>query len=79
MLSQLDAVRRLVAAGVATPAEALTMASETPARALGEEREVGVLCPGARADLLVLAGADLALERVLVGGEPATAAAPAGR
>jgi N-acetylglucosamine-6-phosphate deacetylase len=58
------------------------MASETPARALEAEREVGVLCPGARADLLVLAGADLALERVLIGGEPvepATAAAPAGR
>jgi N-acetylglucosamine-6-phosphate deacetylase len=82
VLSQLAAVRRLVAAGVATAAEALTMASATPARALGQEAEVGTLRPGARADLLVLAGAELALERVLVGGEPVeppTAAAPAGR
>lgn len=66
---QLEAVRRLRAAGVLGTAEALTMASEAPARALGLEGELGRLVPGARADLLLLAARDLALEGVLLGGE----------
>jgi N-acetylglucosamine-6-phosphate deacetylase len=68
-LGQLDMVRRLVERGVVGLAEALTMASETPARALGLEGELGLLVPGARADLLVL-GPDLALREVLVSGVP---------
>ena len=80
VLGQLDAVRRLVARGVLSAEEALTMAGETPARALGADGEYGVLRAGARADVIVLAGPGLDLERVLVGGaEPAPAAGPSGR
>jgi len=67
-LSQLEMVRRLVAAGVVGLEDALTMATETPARALGIEMELGRLAPGARADLLVLTGAGLELAEVIVGG-----------
>jgi N-acetylglucosamine-6-phosphate deacetylase len=67
-MSQLEMVRRLVERGVVSLEEALTMASETPARALGLEGELGVLAPGARADLLVLEGPELRLASVLVGG-----------
>ncbi len=67
-LSQLEMVRRLVASGVVGLEDALTMATETPARALGLESEVGRLVPGARADLLVLTGAGLELAEVVVGG-----------
>jgi len=70
-MGQLDMVRRLVKRGVVGLEEALEMASETPARALGLERELGVLVPGARADLIVLRGPELELEDVLVGGESA--------
>ena len=65
---QLEAVRRLVHAGLVTPAEALTMATLAPARALGLEGELGTLDAGARADLVVLDPVDLTLRRVLVGG-----------
>ena len=52
------------------PAEAaVRMASETPARALGIEDEVGSIANGKRADFLVL-NSDFSLERVfLAGGE----------
>ena len=66
-MSQLEMVRRLVERGVVGLGEALTMASEAPARALGLEAELGRLAPGARADVLVL-GAGLGLRDVLVGG-----------
>jgi N-acetylglucosamine-6-phosphate deacetylase len=68
--SQLEAVRRLVRARVVDVADARTMASESPARALGLERELGRLVEGAHADLLVLDPATLAPREVLVGGEP---------
>jgi N-acetylglucosamine-6-phosphate deacetylase len=68
-MGQLDMVRRLVARGVVGLEDALRMASETPARALGLERELGVLAPGARADLIVLNSNDLGLVDVLVGGQ----------
>lgn len=80
--SQLEAVRRLTDAGVVSVADALRMASETPARALGLEGELGVLAPGARADLLVLSPGDLTLEEVRVGGRllpPAPAESAPGR
>ena len=63
---QLEAVRRLVRAGVTDAATALTMASATPARALGLAHELGHLVPGARADLLVLDPTSLALVAVHV-------------
>lgn len=66
--SQLDMVRKLVARGVVGLADALTMAAETPARALGLGAELGVLAVGARADLAVLSESDLSLEACLVGG-----------
>ena len=65
--SQLEAVRRLVEAGVLSAEEALRSASETPARALGLENDLGRLAVGARADLIVLAP-NLDLQEVLVGG-----------
>ena len=67
--SQLDMVRKLVQRGVVGLAEALTMASETPARALGLQAQIGRLAVGARADLVVLEGNELALDRVLVHGD----------
>jgi N-acetylglucosamine-6-phosphate deacetylase len=48
--------------------EVVRMASLTPARIAGWEREIGSLEPGKRADLLLL-GADLGVERVWIGGE----------
>jgi len=65
--SQLEMVRKLVGEGVTTLAEALTMASTTPARALGIEADCGRIAVGARADLLVL-DAKLALESVYMRG-----------
>jgi N-acetylglucosamine-6-phosphate deacetylase len=67
-LSQLEMVRLLVARGVVGLPEALTMASGTPARALGLERELGELRLGLRADLIVLAGRELELSQVWVAG-----------
>lgn len=68
-LSQLEMVRRLVSRGIVSLADALTMASTTPAEALG--LACGRLAVGAPADLVVLAGPDLALERVYIGGRRA--------
>ncbi|MEQ1893037.1 MAG: amidohydrolase family protein, partial [Planctomycetota bacterium] len=65
---QLEAVRRLVKAGVVSAAEALTMASATPARARGLAHELGHLADGARADLLVLDPQTLALRGVHLDG-----------
>jgi N-acetylglucosamine-6-phosphate deacetylase len=67
-LSQLEMVRRLVSRGVLGLPEALAMASSTPARALGLEKELGELRQGLRADLLVLTGRELELSQVWVGG-----------
>ncbi|MDP6368658.1 MAG: amidohydrolase family protein [Planctomycetota bacterium] len=66
--SQLDMVRILVARGVVSPAEALTMASQTPARALGLA-DRGALEVGRRGDLVRLDGAQLALGAVWVAGK----------
>lgn len=68
--SQLEMVRRLVGRGVVSLADALTMASAAPARALGLERELGALAPGAHADLVALDRETLGLEQVWVAGEP---------
>jgi N-acetylglucosamine-6-phosphate deacetylase len=78
---QLEAIRRLVAAGVVSLADALTMATLAPARGLGIEAECGQLRVGARADLIVLEAASLALTCVFVAGEalPVPAREPKGR
>jgi len=67
-LSQLEMLRLLVLRGVLGLPEALAMASTTPARALGLEREIGELRVGLQADLLVLSGRELELSQVWVGG-----------
>ncbi|MCK6445257.1 MAG: N-acetylglucosamine-6-phosphate deacetylase [Planctomycetes bacterium] len=68
-MSQLEMVQRLVARGVCSIEDALTMAATTPARALGLERKLGALAVGARADVLVLDPRTLELRDVFVGGE----------
>lgn len=60
-------VRTMHAAGVPLP-EAVRMATLTPARILGVEKEIGSLEAGKRADMVVLDRA-LNVKRVLVGGE----------
>jgi N-acetylglucosamine-6-phosphate deacetylase len=67
--SQLEMVRKLVARGVLSLEEALTMASETPARALGLEDQLGSLAVGKRADVLVLHGPQLELRHVFIDGQ----------
>ena len=74
--SQLEMVRKLVARGVCSVEEALTMASETPAKALGLDHELGRIFNGAKADLLVLSGAALQLTRVFVDGREVALGAP---
>ncbi len=71
--SQLEMVRRLVGRGVVSLVDALTMAGAAPARALGLERELGVLAVGAHADLVALERGTLELEQVWVAGEPVLA------
>jgi len=66
--NQLEMVRRLVGRGVLGLTDALTMASATPARALGLDDQLGTLSVGARADLIVLRGTKLELSQVIVGG-----------
>ena len=61
-------LRLLVELGVPI-AEAVDTVTRTPARLLGREASVGVLRPGAPADLVVL-DEDFAVERVLLHGEP---------
>lgn len=65
---QLEAVRRLVGRGIVSLADALTMATLAPARALGIEREIGVLSPGAKADIIALDPSSHELRGVWVGG-----------
>ena len=53
--------------------ECVRMATATPARVLGLQSEIGVLGPGARADIAVC-NADMSVWKVFVGGELAYAA-----
>jgi N-acetylglucosamine-6-phosphate deacetylase len=62
-----EAVRRAARFSGAGLVTAITMATRTPARALGLER-IGEIAPGAEADLVVLAP-DGAVEETLVAGE----------
>jgi N-acetylglucosamine-6-phosphate deacetylase len=73
---QLEAVQRLVARGVVSIADALTMATLAPARALGMQREIGVLSPGAKADIIALDPVSHALQRVWVDGVEVHRATP---
>jgi N-acetylglucosamine-6-phosphate deacetylase len=68
----IDAVRYVVNALGLPLADALKMATSTPARLLGLEGRIGALAPGARADLVHL-GADLTLRGVWLAGAPQAA------
>jgi N-acetylglucosamine-6-phosphate deacetylase len=61
-----EALRRAVASGMSLP-DACTMASTTPARALGLDDQVGALEAGLRADLVVLSP-ELEVRRVMRAG-----------
>ena len=67
VVTLLDAVRYVVATLGLPLAEALRMATSTPARLLGLEGRIGALAPGARADLVHL-GDDLTLRGVWLAG-----------
>ena len=69
--SQLEAVRRLHARGVCSLEDALVMASETPARALGLQESLGRLHVGCWADCIILDAADLSLTDVRIAGASA--------
>lgn len=66
-ITLLDAVRHVVGALGLPLADALKMATATPARLLGLEGRIGALTPGARADLIHLDD-DLALRGVWLAG-----------
>jgi N-acetylglucosamine-6-phosphate deacetylase len=67
-LTMLEAVRHTVRSGVSI-VDAVTMASLTPARALGIEGTVGAIAPGLRADLVLL-DENLTVTSVLRAGKP---------
>ncbi|GAB6843564.1 N-acetylglucosamine-6-phosphate deacetylase [Methylorubrum rhodinum] len=72
-ITMIEAVRHMSGRGGATLAEALTMASLTPARFLGLDGRLGRIAPGYAADLVAL-GADLAVIGTWIGGRAARTA-----
>lgn len=67
-LSMNEAVRRMHELAGLPLIDCVRMATETPARVLGLENELGVLKPGARADI-VICGEHIVISKVFVGGE----------
>ena len=67
-LTMIRAVRNAVASGGASVAEAVRMASETPARLLGLSRQRGALRVGVRADLVVFDRRFFTVQTTLVNG-----------
>jgi N-acetylglucosamine-6-phosphate deacetylase len=78
ILSMDQAVRNMVSLGVCSLPEALRMASQTPAEALGLGGSLGRLLPGYPADFVLL-DENLAVQGVFVGGRLAYASSPAAR
>lgn len=72
-LSVLAECRLLVDAGLASPAEAIAMATRHGAWALGLDRTCGILAPGRAADLVVLRPASRATDPRVAALDPATA------
>ncbi len=66
-LTMIDAVRNLVDQCQVTLFDAITMASSTPAKALGIEQQRGSIAVGMRADLVAL-DAELNIQTVFLGG-----------
>ena len=71
-LDMAAAVRNATALLGVEPAQAMAMASETPARFLGLDHRVGRIAPGLRADLVLLDDAGQ-VRTSWIGGEPADA------
>ena len=69
-LTMIEAVRHMSGRGGATLAQALAMASLTPARFLGLDRRLGRIVPGHSADLVAL-GPDLAVVETWIDGKAA--------
>ena len=67
-LSMNEAVRRMHELAGVPLLDCVRMATETPARVLGLEHELGVLKPGARADM-VICDERIGIWKVLVGGD----------
>jgi N-acetylglucosamine-6-phosphate deacetylase len=67
-LSMNEAVRRMHELAGLPLIDCVRMATETPARVLGLENELGVLKPGAKADI-VICDEHIAISQVFVGGE----------
>jgi N-acetylglucosamine-6-phosphate deacetylase len=67
-LSMNEAVRRMHELAGVPLLDCVRMATETPARVLGLEDELGVLKPGARADI-VICDERIGIWKVLVGGD----------
>jgi len=63
-----QAVRNVVEWGIASFADAVRMASLNPAVALGLDRRLGRLSPGALADLVIWDAESLKIKHVVVGG-----------
>ena len=72
-ITMIEAVRHMSGRGGATLAQALTMASLTPARFLGLDGTRGRIAPGFSADLVAL-GADLTVIDTWIGGRAERAA-----
>ncbi len=67
-LTMLKAVQNIVAWGIATPEQALRMASEVPARSCGIDGCCGIIASGRTADFVALSP-DLDLRAVYMAGE----------
>ena len=65
-----EAVRNVVKWGLATFREAIAMASYNPSRLFGLQKEIGVIAPGAFADILLWNRKDLSLKQVVFNGCP---------
>jgi N-acetylglucosamine-6-phosphate deacetylase len=64
-----EAVENVVKWGFCTFPQAIRMASYNPAKALGWEQKIGVLAPGAAADVVVWDKETLAIKRVISRGQ----------
>lgn len=79
----LRAAAMLLARATGDPAAAWNAVSRAPAEAIGREKEVGSIAPGARADLVLWSAHPLdaaaRVQAVMIGGETVHSAAPAPR
>lgn len=74
-----EAVRNCVQWGISSFSDAIKMASYNPANTLGLSNQLGVLRPGAVADMVVWDTKTLAIRHVIFNGKLATGASQAAR